>query len=331
MAFGNNASNSIDKESSNLAQVVKKVDQQSALGGGDVDDQAEQVTSGKLVKEDDDQLTSNAKLRLANTDARSLPFTQWSMQLHGPATWIGEQEQRAYYEFGYGSARVNEFLKKRLVKVIIFGVLGFIAGTIGLVTIGKKSLPSALLMGVGIGLLLAALIWLNGSHRAMNAYRNELYRRQLVFIQFERLLIPYLSEMKDGVSLFSMLRRVSRRLPDAGDRQLVQRLMTSIGEGNMTSTPFVDFARRFGGSDSARLFMLSVYQMYAGNYNDAVVKDLGEQSNREMMQQVDAITRRKLKRFNNLTTWLTMAVVLVLIGYLGMMVISSFRQALSGV
>ena len=93
----------------------------------------------------------------------------------------------------------------------------------------------------------------------------------------------------------------------------------------------MDFARRFGGSDSARLFMLSVYQMYAGNYNDAVVKDLGEQSNREMMQQVDAISRRKLKRFNNLTTWLTMAVTLVIIGYLGLMVVNQFQQAFKGI
>lgn len=328
MAFGNNASNSIGS-SSDLSQAVKNADQQTSLGnhGGDSFGDS---GKNKLVSEDHDKLSSTAQLRLSTSDARTLPFTQWVAQLRGPATWIGEQEQRAYYEFGYGSSRVNAFIKSRLVKAAFFSVVTMIAGTILIKLFLKKNLMQSFMLGIVSGLLLGLLIWFLGSRNAMAAYHNELYRRQLVFTQFERLLIPYLSEMKDGVSLFSMLKRVSRRLPDAGDRQLVQRLMTSIAEGDMTSTPFVDFARRFGGSDSARLFMLSTYQMYAGNYNDAIVKDLGEQSNREMMQQVDAITRRKLKRFNNLTTWLTMAVALVIIGYLGIMVFSSFQQAFKG-
>lgn len=330
MAFGNNAGNSIGNSAANLANAVKKADQQNTLSGHDKDSFGAD-TKPKLVKEDQNKLTSSAQLRLATTDARTLPFTQWVMQLRGPATWIGEKEQRAYYEFGYGSSRVNAFVKSRLIKAVFFSILGIIAGSVAFAVLAKKPIGTAILMGIAAGLLLGVLIWLMGSQRAMAAYRNELYRRQLVFIQFERLLIPYLSEMKDGVSLFSMLKRVARRLPDAGDRQLVQRLMTSIAEGDTTSRPFVDFARRFGGSDSARLFMLSVYQMYAGNYNDAVVKDLGEQSNREMMQQVDAISRRKLKRFNNLTTWLTMAVTLVIIGYLGLMVVNQFQQAFRGI
>ena len=127
MAFGNNADNSIGGSAANLANAVKKADQQNTLSGHDKDSFGAD-TKPKLVKEDQNKLTSSAQLRLATTDARTLPFTQWVMQLRGPATWIGEKEQRAYYEFGYGSSRVNAFVKSRLTKAVFFSILGIIAG-----------------------------------------------------------------------------------------------------------------------------------------------------------------------------------------------------------
>ena len=274
-------------------------------------------------------LQSSIKLRLATTDARTLPFEEWSHNLRGPAKWTSEREQRAFYEFGYGSSAVSQYVKKRFVRAILFGIVAAIVGTIGAPFISKSLTGGkAIFAGIFIGLAIAFAVWSIGARNSLIAYQNMLYQRQLVFIKFERLLIPYLSEMKNGVSLFSMLKKVSLRLDDEGDRKLVQRLMGEIAEGANTSAPFVDFARRFGGSDSARLFMLSIYQMYAGNYNDAVVKDLGEQSNEQMMQQVEKIATRKLKRFNHLTTWLTMGSALVIIGYMGAIIANSFQQAI---
>lgn len=282
------------------------------------------------TSDDPRELSTPVKLRLATTDARTLPFTQWMMNLRGPAKWCSEKEQRAFYEFGYGSETVNNAIKRRLTKGILLGI-GSLVATFILVPIffphklaGIKLLLVAILAGIVIGFL----SWVLAARASMRAYNNMLYERQLVFIQFERLLIPYLSEMKNGVSLFSMLKRVARRLPDEGDQMLVQRLMSAIAEGTTSSAPFVDFARRFGGSDSARLFMMSIYQMYTGNYNDAVVKDLGDQSNQQMMSQVDQIIRRKLKRFNNITTWLTMGIMLIILGYLGAVMFNSFSRAL---
>lgn len=279
---------------------------------------------------DPQELSTEVKLRLATTDARTLPFTQWMMNLRGPAKWCSEKEQRAFYEFGYGSETVNDAIKRRLHKGIILGICASIASCLVIPIMFKHSLSGIKLIAVAIliGVIIGWLIWVLGARASMRAYNNMLYERQLVFIQFERLLIPYLSEMKNGVSLFSMLKRVARRLPDEGDQMLVQRLMSAIAEGTTTSEPFVDFARRFGGSDSARLFMMSIYQMYSGNYNDAVVKDLGDQSNQQMMSQVDLIIKRKLKRFNNLTTWLTMGIMLIIIGYLGSVMFNAFSRAM---
>lgn len=274
----------------------------------------------------------NLDLRLSTTDARTLPFVEWTHKLQGPARWCSENELRGHYEFGYSSLKVNQYVKRRLQKIIVLGIIAIFAAFFFLpmaVSSMKSNSLERGLLSIVIGAVFGFVFWMLETRKALNAYRNVLYQRQLVFIKFERLLIPYLAEMKNGTSLFSMLNRVSKRIDDPTDRALIQRLMASMAEGDSSAEPFVDFARRFGGSDSARLFMLSLYQMYNGNYSDAVVKDLGEQSNRQMMQQVDAITTRKLKRFNFLTTELTMAVVIVIFTYLACVIVNQIQQAFS--
>lgn len=340
MAFGNTGAVSDSENGSMLSNQLKNV-QAGSLAHDNTDKEAQKLNQnrfkdhnhrkhkrrrGKNNKSED--LKTNINLRLATTDARTLPFAEWSENLRGPAKWCSEQEQRAFYEFGYGSSSVSSYIKGRLRKSLFMGLLGTIVGTFGAHFISKALTgPKALMTGVVIGVILVFLTWFMGVHKSMYAYNTMLYQRQLVFIKFERLLIPYLSEMKNGVSLFSMLKKVCARLDDESDRKLVQRLMGELAEGANTSEPFVDFARRFGGSDSARLFMLSIYQMYAGNYNDAIVRDLGDQSNEQMMQQVEKIANQKLKRFNHLTTWLTMGVALVIMGYMGAIIANSFKQA----
>lgn len=340
MAFGNTTSDSF-AETSDLSAQLKNVEAGS-LAHNNTNKEAEKLSRnrfsdrnrhkkkrGKRQKNtQEDELKSNINLRLATTDARTLPFEEWSENLRGPAKWCSEQEQRAFYEFGYGSSTVSTYVQRRLRKSLFMGILTTIVATIGAPWVMKALTgPKALMFGVVLGIAMIFLTWFMGVHKSMYAYNTMLYERQLVFIKFERLLIPYLSEMKNGVSLFSMLKKVCARLDDESDRKLVQRLMGELAEGANTSEPFVDFARRFGGSDSARLFMLSIYQMYSGNYNDAIVRDLGDQSNEQMMQQVEKIATQKLKRFNHLTTWLTMGSALVIMGYMGAIIANSFKQA----
>ena len=338
MAFGNVGTASSNGNDSALSKQLQSV-QGGSLAHENTDERSAALNQNrfsdhnrhkkkKKTSKKQTALQSSIKLRLATTDARTLPFEEWVHNLRGPAKWCSERELRAFYEFGYGSSSVTSFIKKRLMKAILIGLVMTVISFIGLPKVVHGLVgPKAIMAAIVIGVLAMFLIWAMGVRSSLRAYQNMLYQRQLVFIKFERLLIPYLSEMKNGVSLFSMLKKVCARLTDEGDRKLVQRLMGNIAEGANTSAPFVDFARRFGGSDSARLFMLSIYQMYSGNYNDAVVKDLGEQSNEQMMQQVTKIANKKLKRFNHLTTWLTMGSALVIIGYMASIIADSFSKA----
>ncbi|HJF85982.1 MAG TPA: hypothetical protein K8V88_00940, partial [Companilactobacillus farciminis] len=59
------------------------------------------------------------------------------------------------------------------------------------------------------------------------------------------------------------------------------------------------------------------------------VKDLGKQSNEAMMKQVTEIANHKLKRFNFLTTELTMATIVVLFTYIATVIVNQFTQAFS--
>lgn len=275
-------------------------------------------------------VTSNTVLRLSTTDARTMPYDLWVHNLTGPGKWISEMEARAWYEMGYASSAVNASVKKRLMKAIVFGLVFMMVAVFGFRFFMKLSSLKSLELGVLIGAIIMFVMWSLGSRNALNGYHRYLYMRQLAFTKFERLIIPYLSQMKDGVSLFSMLRRVSARMDDRADQILIEKLMTTLTDGDGDDADaFTDFARRFGNSDSSRLFMLSLYQMYKGNYNDDIVKDLGKQSNEAMMKQVTEIANHKLKRFNFLTTELTMATIVVLFTYIATVIVNQFTQAFS--
>lgn len=309
----------------------RQVAQSASIDGSMEADQvynAEMQNQTRKEKKAAEIAKAEGDLRVANTDAREKSYAVWVSLLHKPASWCSEEVLNDFYEMGYSSSAVDQAMRSKFVKAVLFGTLLGCFGLPFLLRVLGTHVNGLSIMVVG-SIMFVAMLWLHAQHQAKSAYNNYMYERQLAFTQFERLLIPYLSEMKNNVSLFSMLKRIIPRMEDPADKVLIQRLMSYMSSGESSNAPFIDFARRFGGSDSARLFMLSLYQMYLGNYSDKVVKDLGAQANRELMSQINYITKRKLHRFTMLSTWLTMCLAIVLVVFMGLLVVDQMQQAFS--
>lgn len=229
-------------------------------------------------------------------------------------------EQHIFYNMRLERASVNNMIKKRLMMTIVTAVVAIIIAVVA----------SAKIYVIGGAAIVVPLaVWFLASKNTNRLYSVYKFNRQLNFTKFCRLLIPYLKKMKQGASLYQLLSDVSKRLDDPKDQNLVRTLMIEIANRPGDEEPFVQFARDFSGTDRAELFMLAVFDMSQGSYNDGVVKDLGRQASNDLMTQIDSVVDFKLSKFNNVTTWLTMCSAIMLLGYFAALISSIMSQALS--
>ena len=105
----------------------------------------------------------NLDLRLSTTDARTLPFVEWTHKLQGPARWCSENELRGYYEFGYSSLKVNQYVKKRFQKIIVLGIIAIFAAFFFLpmaVSSMKSNSLERGLLSIVIGAVFGFVFWM---------------------------------------------------------------------------------------------------------------------------------------------------------------------------
>lgn len=256
----------------------------------------------------------------ADTDeAGTAPIEAYKSALTFPASMISDSEVNYLYQMNISPEEVQKLIRKRLLAMTFF----FIA----MVVIAAVSNVVSLYV---VALLTPAVVWVFGLLGTKQQYNNYLFQRQLSFTKFTRLLIPYLSELKKGVQLYNIFQRIVPRLDDKRDQHLLQQLMIDMGNQPDSDVPFVEFAHKFSRTDEAELFMITVFQMKQGAYNDDTIKSLGQQASKELMAQVGEVVNRKLKRFDMLTDYLTVFAFIPLLGFLASFLFSIFKQVFGG-
>lgn len=235
-------------------------------------------------------------------------------------TLTSPKEQQMFYAMRLNRNSVNNMVKKRFVMALAVGLIVLV-----LAPMFKASLP----ITAGAALIAPIAVWFMAAKNTGSIYKVYKFNRQLNFTKFCRLLIPYLTKMKQGASLYQLLGDVSKRLDDKQDQDLVRSLMIDIANRPGEEQPFLKFAREFSGTDRAELFMLAVFDMSQGAYDDGVVKDLGRQASNDLMKQIDSVVEFKLSKFNNITTFLTMCSAIMLLGYFFSLIVSVIGQAFS--
>lgn len=204
-------------------------------------------------------------------------------------------------EMGLDDERFVKFQKRRFFLALLI----FLTFIIGSIFINKW----LFIAGVGLGVF----VWTSEYKRAVKNYRNFQFEKQLVFSKFMRMLIPYL--LQSGATLYSVFNRMLSRLDEGHVKQCLERLLIEMNEQPNSEEPFKKFALDASGTDSAVLFMTTLYDFQQNTFDHSIITELGQMASEELFEGVDDIIAFKLRKFVMYPTKLTMASFLITVGY----------------
>ncbi|APT48319.1 hypothetical protein [Bacillus safensis] len=231
-----------------------------------------------------------------------------------PSFWMKIAESNLFYmmdEMGLSENQILKFQKARFFKTIIIFIL---ACTVGIL-INKYFILVALAITI--------FLWISEYKRVESKYKKFMYQKNLVFNKFSRLLIPYLLE--DNASLYDVLEKMRKRIDEGQVKTALEQLLIDMYD-DQTDKPFIKFAKEASGTEDAFLFMTTLYDFQQNASDTSIIERLGEKSSEQLFKGVDEIIEFKLKRFLMFPTKLTMATLLIIIGYCVSMIINAVKD-----
>ncbi|MEC3299207.1 hypothetical protein P9006_32215, partial [Bacillus thuringiensis] len=141
------------------------------------------------------------------------------------------------------------------------------------------------------------------------------FERHLNFSKFTRLLIPYLKEAGESVSLYQVFRKILNRMEKPVDKNSLAKLMSEMTDKPDDIQPFTDYAMRSSGSDMSINFMQTVYDFQQNSSDTNVINELGQIASAELQRAIDEIIAFKLRRFNFFPTKMVMSSFILVVGF----------------
>lgn len=167
---------------------------------------------------------------------------------------------------------------------------------------------------IPIGLVVSMLIYLDTIKSVKVVYQQFRFERQIQFSKFSRLLVPILKQTRGGINLRSVFERIVPRMPHEIDKKILQRLMLDVSRNPSSFDPFKMFAKQMSGTDSSRLFMVTLARLAQGSANLQVIDQLSRIASEEMMAGIEQIIHFKLSRFSGLYMKMVGAILVFVLG-----------------
>lgn len=215
-------------------------------------------------------------------------------------------------EMGNSEVAIYNFQKKRLYLSILS-----VLSALVLIMIHQQF--------VGLGaIVLAVFMWFQQERKVKKMYQFFQFKKQLNFSKFMRLMIPYLLQEND--SLYSIFNRMYTRIEDQYIKKNLETLMVEMNEYPGVIAPYEQFAQRCSSSETAVLFMTTLFDFQQSSFDSSVIKELGQIASEELFTSIDDIAALKLKRFGMFPTKMTMGSFLITMGFIIGLIIDLITQ-----
>ncbi|HDR6259336.1 hypothetical protein ABR780_26630 [Bacillus cereus] len=206
-------------------------------------------------------------------------------------------------EMGNTKAMIDKFQKRRLLQSFVMCIFGLLLGLF---------LSSwCYLIAIGLPLFLYRSKYTHVT-KMYSAFK---FERHLNFSKFTRLLIPYLKESGETVSLYQVFRKILNRMEKPVDKNSLAKLMSEMTDKPDDIKPFTDYAMRSSGSDMSINFMQTVYDFQQNSSDTNVINELGQIASAELQRAIDEIIAFKLRRFNFFPTKMVMSSFILVVGF----------------
>ncbi|MEB8716604.1 hypothetical protein GH876_26505 [Bacillus thuringiensis] len=206
-------------------------------------------------------------------------------------------------EMGNTKAMIDKFQKRRLLQSFVMCVFGLLLGLF------LSSWCYLLAIGLPVFLYRSKYTHVTKMYSAFK------FERHLNFSKFTRLLIPYLKESGETVSLYQVFRKILNRMEKPVDKNSLAKLMSEMTDKPDDIKPFTDYAMRSSGSDMSINFMQTVYDFQQNSSDTNVINELGQIASAELQRAIDEIIAFKLKRFNFFPTKMVMSSFILVVGF----------------
>lgn len=230
---------------------------------------------------------------------------------------LTNKDYELFKKMGYSDSQAISYQKGTYGQALLFGFIGIVAG---------KIVFNSIQFGL-IGFVVVALFLIYvKTKKIQDVYTSYRFERELQFAKFTRILTPYLTQLKQGKSLYSMFNKILPRLDNEKDRRLLRKLMKDMTDKPGSVRPFTEFAEAFSGSDAAVIFMSAVFDMKTGSTDEEVVLELSKEANDELIKKIREIRMFKMKKFAMFSTKTTLTAMFLLFGEIIALILSSVSQ-----
>lgn len=147
------------------------------------------------------------------------------------------------------------------------------------------------------------------------AYAQWRFERRVQFNKFVRLVIPYLKQTENNISVYSILGKVAPRLDHQEDRDLLNVLRREIMDKPKQVEPFLDYSRKTANTNLSDNFMSSLYDVRMGSNDLRGIYELGITASEQLLHSIDQIIEAKKKKFVFFPTKLTFISIIPIIGF----------------
>lgn len=215
----------------------------------------------------------------------------------------------------YDDAFITKWQKQRMIRSLLFvfgGVLFYL--------LFRSAFLGGAVFSFGI------LLYVSSDRNVLATYERYRFNRALAFAKFTRLVFPYLkSDSNNGSEskIFTTLSSIVRRLDDPEDQRLLSQLLLDITENPNDKEPYTRYAEKVAGTDFARTFMETLYDIRQGGTNLSVIENLSRDSSDQIQRLTMDIIKAKERKLYNFLTMVMLAMVIPIIGTVGSMIFDS--------
>ena len=147
------------------------------------------------------------------------------------------------------------------------------------------------------------------------SYAQWRFERRVQFDKFVQLVIPYLKQTENNISVYSILGKVAPRLDNAVDRNLLMVLQREIMDKPKDIQPFLDYSRKTANTNLSDNFMSSLYDVRMGSNDLRGIYALGVTASEQLLHSIDQIVELKLKKFTFYPTKMTFVAIIPIMGF----------------
>lgn len=210
-------------------------------------------------------------------------------------------------EIGKTRTEIIKFAKKRLCLMILL---------IGILT-PLFYMKSQSFLLLGITLIFAILIWFVMDRGYKLEVKIRRRNKHFEFLNFAKLIVPYLKADSGSKSLYSVLNKMAHRTDGEDFKNHLNRLIVEIGQSPDSIVPLTDFAQAVSNTDLAEDFMVALFDWQQTSDDTSVISRMESKITEAMIMRIDEIIKIKKDRFDYYVSRIFYSVFFLMMGVLG--------------